>query len=51
MAEWRVTEVVRKRDGLGEVLVERERAGNGARDGRDLDRVREPRASSGRPCR
>ena len=44
VAERRVAQVMAKRDGFGEVFVEAERAGDGARDLRDFKRVREPRA-------
>ena len=44
VAERRVPEVVRQRHGLGEVLVQVQRAGDRAGDLRDLDRVRQPRA-------
>ena len=44
VAERRVAQVVAKRDGFGEVFVEAERAGDGARDLRHFKRVREPRA-------
>ena len=39
-----MAEVVRERDGFGEVGVEAQRAGEVARDGGDFDGVREPRA-------
>src|SRR5262245_14812936 len=42
VTEGRVAEVVREHDGLGEVLVEAQRAGQRARDLAALDRVREP---------
>ena len=44
VAEGRVAEVVREGDGFGQVLVELQRAGDGARQLRDLDRMREPGA-------
>ena len=44
VAEGRVPEVVAEADRLREVLVEAERAGDGPRDLRDLERVRQPRA-------
>ena len=44
VAERRVAEVVREADGLDEVLVQAQRARDRARDLRDLERVREPRA-------
>ena len=44
VAERRVAEVVRQADGLGQRLVEAQRARDRARDLRDLERVREPRA-------
>ncbi len=44
VAERRVAEVVPETDGLGEVLVEFERAGDRAREPRDLERVRQARA-------
>ncbi len=44
VAEWRMPEVVRERDGLGEILVQPERARDGARDVCHLEGVREPRA-------
>ena len=43
-AERRVAEVVPEADGLGEILVELERAGDRAREPRDLERVRQARA-------
>ena len=42
--EGRVAEVVAQADRLGQVLVEAQRAGDGARDPDGLERVREPRA-------
>ncbi len=39
MPEWRVAEIVAKRDRFGEVVVEPERPGERARDLRDFDRV------------
>src|SRR5690606_25088115 len=42
--EGRVAEVVRQRDRLDEVLVEAQASCDRARDLRDLDRVRKPRA-------
>ncbi len=39
-----MAEVVRQRDGLGQVLIQPQRAGDVARDGGHLHRVREPRA-------
>jgi hypothetical protein len=42
MTERRVAEVVRQRHGFGEVAVEAQRLGDGARDLRGLHRVREP---------
>ena len=44
MAERRVAEIVRQRQRLGEVLVEAERARDGAGDLRDFETVRQPRA-------
>ena len=44
VAEGRVPEVVPEPDRLGEVLVEPQRARDGARDPARLERVREPRA-------
>jgi hypothetical protein len=44
VSERAVPEIVGERDGLGEVLVETECSGDGARDLRDLHRVGEPRA-------
>ncbi len=44
MAERRVPEVVRETDGLGERLVQPQRARHAARDLRNLQRVRQPRA-------
>ena len=44
MAERRVTEVVPEPDRLDQILVEPQRAGDGARDLGHLERVREPRA-------
>ena len=44
MAEGGVAEIVRQRHRLGEILVELERAGDGAGELPDLDRVREPGA-------
>jgi hypothetical protein len=44
MAERRVSEVVRKGERLGEILVEAERPGDGAGDLRNFETVREPRA-------
>ena len=44
VAEGRVAEVVAQPDRLGEVLVEAQRARDGARDLRDLERVGQPRA-------
>ena len=44
VAERRVAEVVPEADGLGEVLIEFERAGDRAREARDLERVRQARA-------
>ena len=44
VAEGRVAEIVPEADGLGEILVELERAGNRARETRDLERVRQARA-------
>ena len=41
VTERRVTQVVREHDGLGEILVEAERARHRARDLRDLERVRQ----------
>ena len=41
VAERRVPEVVPEGDGLGEVFVQADRSGGGARDLRDLERVRE----------
>ena len=42
--ERRVPEVVAERDGLGQLLVQPEHLGDAARDLRDLERVRQPRA-------
>ena len=44
VAERRVAEVVPEADGLGEVLIEFERAGDRAREARDLERVCQARA-------
>ena len=44
VSERRVAEVVAEPDRLDQVLVERERARDRARDLRDLERVRQPRA-------
>ena len=44
MAERRVAEIVDQRDRLGEILVAAQRARQGARDLRHLDRVGQPRA-------
>ena len=44
MAERGVTEIVREADGLGEVLVEAERAGDRAGDLRHFEAVGQPRA-------
>ncbi len=44
VAERRVAEVVREADRFDEVLVQRQRARDGARDLRDLERMRETRA-------
>ncbi len=44
VAERRVPEVVREADGLGQRLVQAQRAGDGARDLRHFHRVREARA-------
>jgi len=44
VTEWRVPEIVRKADGLGQRLVQAQRARHAAGDLRDLQRVREPRA-------
>ena len=44
VAERRMAEVVRERDGLGEIGVQPQRAGDVARDGGDFNRVRQPRA-------
>ena len=44
VAERRVAEVVAERDRLGQVLVQPQRPGDGARDPGGLERVREPRA-------
>ncbi len=44
VAERRMAEVVRERDGFGEVGVQPQRAGEVAGDGGDFNRVREPRA-------
>ncbi len=44
MAERRVPEVVAEADRFDEVLVERQRAGDGARDLGHLERVGQPRA-------
>ncbi len=44
MAERRVAEIVRQRQRLGQILVEAERAGDAARDLRDLEAVRQARA-------
>ena len=40
----RMAQVVRKRDRLGQIRVQPERAGDVARDGGDFDRMRQPRA-------
>src|SRR6266566_4182259 len=42
--ERRVAEIVPERDGFGQILVEPQRAGDGARDVTDVERVREPYA-------
>src|SRR5262249_22248444 len=44
VTERRMAEVMAEADRLDEVLVERQRPGDGARDLRDLERVGEPRA-------
>ena len=44
VAEGRVSEVVGEADGLGQHLVEAQRAGDGPRDLRDLERMRQPGA-------
>ena len=44
VAERRVAEVVAERDRLGQLLVQAQHLGDGARDLRDLERVRQPRA-------
>jgi hypothetical protein len=44
MSKWRMTEVMRQRQRFGEVLIEPQRAGERARDLRDLQRVGQPRA-------
>ena len=44
VAEGRVPEVVAEADRLHQVLVQRQRPGDGPRDRGDLERVREPRA-------
>ena len=44
VAERRMAEVVRQRDGFGQVGVQPQRAGDVARDGGDFNRVRQPRA-------
>ena len=44
VAERRVTEVVSERDRFGQVLVQAQRPRDRARDLRDLERVRQPRA-------
>ena len=44
VAERRVAEVVAERDRLGELLVQPQHLGDGARDLRHLERVRQPRA-------
>src|SRR5689334_23307123 len=41
MAKRRMAEVVTKRDGFGQILVESERAGDRSTDGGDFDRVSE----------
>ena len=41
MAEWRVAEVVGEAQGLGQILIEAERAGDRPADLRDLDAVRQ----------
>jgi hypothetical protein len=41
MAEWGVAEIVGEGDGLGKVLIEGKGAGDGTRDGNDLDGVGE----------
>jgi len=43
MAEGRMTEVVRQRNGLGQILIEPERTGDATGDGGDFQCVREPR--------
>src|SRR6185503_10138568 len=44
VAERRVAEIVSERDGLGQLLVQAQDLGDGARDLRDLERVRQPGA-------
>ena len=44
MTERRVAEIVAERDRLGQLLVEPQHLGDAARDLRDLERVRQPRA-------
>ncbi len=44
MAERRVAQVVRQGDGLGQILVESEPAGDGSADLRDFEGVRQARA-------
>ena len=44
MAEWGVAEIVRQRQGLGEVLVQPQRARDRAGDLRDFEAVRQPGA-------
>src|SRR5271154_204917 len=44
MAEGRVTEVVRETDGFGQFFVEFQGSRGGARDLRNLERMRQPRA-------
>ena len=44
VAEWRVTKIMRERKRLGKIIVEAERAGEGAGNLADLERMGEPRA-------
>ena len=43
MAERRVAEIMRKRHGLGEVLIQAQRTGDGTRQLANFDRMGEPR--------
>jgi hypothetical protein len=41
VTEWRVPQIVAQRNGFGELFVEPQHLGDGARDLRDLERVRQ----------